>query len=89
VVEVERDIKLQGKVLVETRGNQLCHYDFVVVQLVATCLNKSVSASTIGKCDVWQNNTQTPILVLPHIHVQLCMVRSRGPNTVPWAGTVE
>ncbi len=61
----------------------------VVAQLVATCLNKSVLAGPIGKCDVWQNNTQTPILVLPHIHVQLCMVRLWGLNTVPLAGTVE
>ena len=74
---------------VETRGYKLCHYDAVVAQLVATCLNKSVLAGLIGKCDVWQNNTQTPLLVLPHIHVQLCMVQSRGPNTVPLAGTVE
>ncbi len=38
---------------VETRGYQLYHYDVVVAQLVATCLNKSVLAGPIGKCDVW------------------------------------
>ncbi len=74
---------------VETRGYQLCQYNVVLTQLVATCLNKSVLAGLIGKCDVWKNNTQTPVLVLPHIHVQLCMVQSWGSNTVPLAGTVK
>ncbi len=45
---------------VETCGYQLCHYDVVVAQLVVTCLNKSVLAGPIGKCDVWRNDTQTP-----------------------------
>ncbi len=77
------------RVCVETRGYQLCRYDVVVAQLVATCHNKSVLAGPIGKCNVWQNNTQTPILVLPHIHIRLCMVQLWGSNTVPLVGTVE
>jgi hypothetical protein len=74
---------------VETRGYQLCHYNILVAQLVATCLIKSVLAGPIGKCDVWQNDTQNPVLVLPHTHVLLCMVRLWGSNTIPLAGTVE
>ncbi len=53
-------LNVSMSMVVETRGYQLCQYNVVLAQLVATCLNKSVLAGPIGKCDDWQNDTQTP-----------------------------
>jgi hypothetical protein len=42
-LELARTLRVTSSALAdETRGYQLCHYDVVVAQLVATCFIKSV-----------------------------------------------
>ncbi len=62
-------IRTRSYTTVAYQSCQLWHYDVIVAQLVATCLNKSVLANPKGKCDVRQHDTQTPRpSTPPHTH---------------------